>query len=996
VAGFLAVTLLRAAVAADQPLWISALGGATDTPSVKVMAADSGKVVLDVEIPGYHAQVVQRRQGRYGLLSLPGCGYTSSVGEPQLPVIRRLLEVPEGAALSVEVQADFSRAALADSGIDCLVLPRQQPVPKLPGATKTAPFVSKGVLYQTDQFTSVGLAAFAEAGHLAGRRLVMVEVAPIAYNPVQAALRVANRLTVTLKIEGGKAASSALSSRQDALLSRLALNHVPAPAAKSNARLLIIAHDSLASNLTAFVNHKMSLGWAVDVANTTTAGVTTNAIRSYIQSRYGNPATRPDALLLVGDTALIPQFISGEDNNPDTDLYYACMDAGDDWQPELPCGRLSVSSSAQLEAVVNKTILYETAPPAAWLARAALMASDDPTFWALAEGTHNWVLTNYLQPRGYVSDKLYCVSAGATSQKVREAFNEGCALGIYSGHGSEGGWAGPAFSQAGVRGLTNAGQYPFVCSFACLTGRYSQQECFAETWQRGSNYGAVEILASSTYSYWDEDDILEKKLFTALFDEDRLEFGDATLRAKYLYLLYWGPTATTRRYFEQYNLFGDPTVSLETPVFSVASLSPLPTAWVNEPYQCTLSAAGGTRPYTWSVPDGALPAGLSLDPASGTISGTPTGADTATFTVQATDAALATARRLMQLPALVRLQITTASNLPTCTVNSGYNTALQAQGGGKPYAWSIDPGGAYTEGALNSGWVGGGAAQGWRADDQSWNLALPWPFPYYGINRTSVWVCSNGYLDVGTNAATYENSDQELIANARIAPLWDDLVTTGAGDDIYITTNTDRVVVRWAAHTYSSGYPASAEAVLYRDGTIQFNYGAGQSGFSPTVGLSRGDGTHYILSAQDHASFTPAGLSTLFLEAGSLPPGLSLSPSGAITGTPTQAGLFRFIVCLGDAGLPAQTVQEWFSLEVVNPTDFPRLRIIPPADASDCHFSFTSVSGRLYRVEWCNDLSLPNGWVTLTNGIAGTGKPIAVLDPGACGQPRRYYRIRMQ
>ncbi|HCN28967.1 MAG TPA: hypothetical protein DIT64_09405 [Verrucomicrobiales bacterium] len=50
----------------------------------------------------------------------------------------------------------------------------------------------------------------------------------------------------------------------------------------------------------------------------------------------------------------------------------------------------------------------------------------------------------------------------------------------------------------------------------------------------------------------------------------------------------------------------------------------------------TLTASGGTAPYTWSVLSGALPAGVTLSSA-GVLSGTPTAAGTFTFTVQVSD-----------------------------------------------------------------------------------------------------------------------------------------------------------------------------------------------------------------------------------------------------------------------------------------------------------------------------------------------------------------------
>jgi virginiamycin B lyase len=62
----------------------------------------------------------------------------------------------------------------------------------------------------------------------------------------------------------------------------------------------------------------------------------------------------------------------------------------------------------------------------------------------------------------------------------------------------------------------------------------------------------------------------------------------------------------------------------------------LPAGTVGSPYSASLTAQGGTPPYTWSVLFGSLPPGLSLIPATGAIAGTPTGGGTS-FTVKVTD-----------------------------------------------------------------------------------------------------------------------------------------------------------------------------------------------------------------------------------------------------------------------------------------------------------------------------------------------------------------------
>jgi Putative Ig domain len=90
-------------------------------------------------------------------------------------------------------------------------------------------------------------------------------------------------------------------------------------------------------------------------------------------------------------------------------------------------------------------------------------------------------------------------------------------------------------------------------------------------------------------------------------------------------------------------------VTLEVPGKLVISTSSLNSAYSNTNYSASLSASGGTPPYTWSIAAGSLPSGIALLLSSGVLEGTTSTPGQYTFTVKVTDTALNTATQALTL-----------------------------------------------------------------------------------------------------------------------------------------------------------------------------------------------------------------------------------------------------------------------------------------------------------------------------------------------------------
>ena len=143
------------------------------------------------------------------------------------------------------------------------------------------------------------------------------------------------------------------------------------------------------------------------------------------------------------------------------------------------------------------------------------------------------------------------------------------------------------------------------------------------------------------------------------------------------------PTAQTAT--KQLTITVNPQLSVTTTTLAAGT--------VGTTYNQTLGAAGGITPYSWAVTTGSLPAGLSLNSATGAITGKPTGPQVGaiSFTVTVTDSENPTKTASASLSITISaptLTITTSS-LSAGVINQSYSATVAATGGVTPYTWSI-------------------------------------------------------------------------------------------------------------------------------------------------------------------------------------------------------------------------------------------------------------------------------------------------------------------
>jgi hypothetical protein len=506
---------------------------------------------LDFTLPSYQLIPITAEGEEYLQLVIPEYGVTSEVGLPALPLISFNLFIAYE-----EEQSEFAINSIIteEKILTKKIFPFQMPW------EKSNPLDERPFTIDRDYYNSTGnmdqpLIQISEPFIIAGVKGVIVTVYPFKYNPKDDELIAVTNGSIDIHLDYLVLPVTNKSEMFNQFFRNVFANY-EGVSTKSNMKYLIITAPTFESGIQQFVNHKTSKGFDVAMFNTNVTGTTNTAIKNFIQQRYNDPNTKPEFILLVGDVAQIPSWIGSGEGTPNTDLNYVQLEGGD-YFADAFIGRFSIATTDELQNAINKSMYMENYI-GTLLKKNIFMASEDN--YQVSEGTHNYVINLYFDPAGYTNLKLYSHTYGATTQQLINALNDNQIFAIYSGHGSETSWAdGPVLSQQQVRDLTNT-WYPFVYSFACVTGSYHLTECFGETWLRTDN-GASTFYGSSVNSYWDEDDILEKSVFKAMFEDDITRVTPMFDQGKiYLVNHYGGITGTTLRYLEMYNLMGDPSM----------------------------------------------------------------------------------------------------------------------------------------------------------------------------------------------------------------------------------------------------------------------------------------------------------------------------------------------------------------------------------------------------------------------------------------------------
>ena len=572
--------------------------------NIETIDAISGNqsLTINYSVSELEVEDISTEHGIFYKVSIPGHIFTTSPGKPQLPVLSRLITIPEGSEYSISI-TEIKSKVIKPSGknINGILFPAQEGEVK-DQIQKKPDFRFDKAVYSSKKIIPLDTVKIEPLGSLRNKRLANLYVSPVRYNPQSNSLEVITSMKIVVNFTNAGTITKSLFSESalfNESLEKGVMNYTAENVINGYSdqpvKMIIITDTAFRKHLQPYIQWKTQKGFNIRVLfkGSSFAGNNYSELKDTLTAIYNSSTESdppPEYLLIVGNTNRIPSYGTGNI----TDMYYGEFDGNGDYIPEMYIGRLPVADTTELKAFVKKIIQYEKfqfAGTNTFHTNAIAVAGYDAAYANHMNGQVNYAISNYLINSNNINESHFYyyprqsqeldASLKATKDSILSKINNGTSFINYTGHGDATGWLHLNIKVSDTALFTNKNMYPFIISNACRTAQYSIANSFGNRMVVSENKGAIGFIGCSNDSYWDEDFFWAVGtgipssnpiyVTTGLGAYDRFFHTHNEHASEWYYTMgqinYAGnlsvSASTTSRkkyYWETYNLIGDPSV----------------------------------------------------------------------------------------------------------------------------------------------------------------------------------------------------------------------------------------------------------------------------------------------------------------------------------------------------------------------------------------------------------------------------------------------------
>jgi len=532
----------------------------------ELIVADSRGITVEFNLKSLETE----EAGSGLILRIPEEGLSAVPGFPDIPVLRRMIQVPNTGTIGYEI---LDSESFVINMPDYIVPFQPLPIREQPRAEEKV----NSEFYTGSLSWPQSAVSIESVEILRDIRVARVGFIPASWNPETGALEITTSLTVRFFAD-----ETSGQNELQAISSGITRSFVPfyeevigftESGNTVDGCYLVISTQYGIDTVSELIDWKNRKGFEVVTAVIPDIGTTATEIDAYIENAFNTWPVPPEYILLVGDSDMVPSPVY---NGHSADNIYGVIGSG--CVPSIHVGRLSGETSLDLQYEAWKIVQHEMEPyetGESWFQKGVSLGHTEFT-------ENSWDYMEYMMAAG-MDPTWLCANGGITPTvaNLSEAINEGISILGHCGHGNVTTIFPPTFDIGDIAALQNGRKLPWFALVACQVGMFDGNYCFCEALMGegsiGDPRGAIGAMGPTTNSPYGAADSLVKWIFKGYFQEDVHHMGAVTDWSKNEVYNYYGSSGVDNNHMHM--LFGCPEMDIyydTAPLAVVTVAHPVP------------------------------------------------------------------------------------------------------------------------------------------------------------------------------------------------------------------------------------------------------------------------------------------------------------------------------------------------------------------------------------------------------------------------------------
>ena len=522
--------------------------------AVEVIDFDNNGITVRFNLTMLETESIFLEEYGNGIIfSIPGAGRAFDFGFPDVPVLRKMVRVPDFGEIDLEIISSESQL------LGTCNIPPSQPIRDRSSEHISSLRIDQEFYNGSETYPDIPV-EIESVNIIREIRVAWVKFQPVSFNPSTGEVEITTSVTFRISAGPGKGDNELLRSVGGITRSFLPI-YEDIPGFQNSGNLIDGSYVFISTQegldlVEDLIDWKNRKGYQVETGLIPDIGTTPDDIDNWIENAYNTWPNPPEYILIVGDETVVPP---PEYGGFAADNIYGVIGSG--CVPSIHVGRLTGEDTDDLSYQAWKITEHEMNPyePAdSWFHKGISIGHNDFI-------NNSWEYVEYMMAAG-MTVSWFCNTGGlpVTIQALSDSLNSGCSMFGICGHGDITHIYPPGFSNSDVADLTNGRKLPWMVLVACQTGMFDGYYCFSEACMSEGTItdpkGAIGVMSPTTNSPIGPADSLAKWIFEGYFEDEIRHMGAVTDLSKAEVFAYFGGSATSNNHMHM--IFGCPEMDI--------------------------------------------------------------------------------------------------------------------------------------------------------------------------------------------------------------------------------------------------------------------------------------------------------------------------------------------------------------------------------------------------------------------------------------------------